>query len=403
MSIVYLIPVILAVVWSIEYDRQEDFDRYKSHRFWLLYLILSLITGFSYALGGDKQTYLTEFSDYSSCISDIVTEIELGFRLRGQMPGWVIVNCVAKAVFNSFYAVQLIEAFFINFAVFFTIKRYTQRVFFAVILYCFTVTYFYFNLEVMREAFSIGFFLFATDAYFRKKYAATVVLFCIAFLFHVSACVALLFPFMGFRITLKRFPFVLLASLLFYLFSNFVFNAFVSALFGQEIAIFGRLLLSLTYSTPPISYIIYTVIYLIAPFGIMYLALQKGVENPESVRRGEQFMTFYLCVAIAVPAILPLARFFNYPRIMLLCMTADLLYALFTEKRHFIIKILCVWVAWGFIVSRYTIINPNTGVSYMKMFFPYTSILDESYDRSDRVYWHDILISVGPKEEYTRE
>lgn len=403
MSFVYLIPVILAIVWSIEYDRQEEFDRYKSHRFWLLYIILSLITGLSYALGGDKQTYLTEFGDYSSNIFNIFTEIELGFKQRGQMPGWVIVNCIAKSVFNSFYVVQIIEAFFINFAVFYTIKRYTQRTFFAVLVYCFSLTYFVFNLEVMREAFAIGFFLLGTDTYFQKKYAITVVLFFLACLFHVSAFVALLFPFMRFRITLKRFPFVLLASLLFYVLSNFVFKVLVSALFGQESAIFSRVLLSMTYSTPPIPYIIYTIIYLVAPFWILHLALQKGADNPELIRRKEQFMTFYLCVAIVVPAILPLARFLNYPRIIFLCMTGDLLYTLFTEKRHFVTKILCILIAWGYPAFQYIAKNPYTGTSFMDLFFPYTSIMDESYDRSYRVYLHDSTINDGPGEEYSRE
>lgn len=404
MVLIYLIPLALAAIWCVKYDRQTEMDAHKSHRFWLLYIILSLITGLSYALGGDKQAYLTEFSSYPDSFEDIAEHIKLGITTRGQMPGWVLLNCLAKICFNSFYVVQLIEAFFINFAVFYTVKRYTQHVFFFSILYFLTFTYFNFNTEVMREAFSIGFFLLATETWFRKKYALTIMLGLLAVAFHVSAIVILLFPFMQFRITLKRIPWVVLAAALFWLASNALFKVIIAIFLGQTGTLVAKILGYSTFATGPIAFIMYTFTYVVAPFVIMYLGIHRGSQDPEIIRRKEQFMTFYLCVAIVVPSFLPLARFLNYPQTVFLCLTTDVLYTLFAEKRHFISKVLCTLLIWGYTISQYIVINPYTNSNYLVMYLPYTGFWDEdSFDCSERQNIHAILTSGGHKaEENTR-
>lgn len=404
MVLIYLIPLVLAAIWCVQYDRQTEMNAYKSHRFWLLCIILSLITGLSYALGGDKQAYLTEFEGYPDSFEDIAEHIRLGITTRGQMPGWVLLNCLAKIIFNSFYVVQLVEAFFINIAVFFTVRRYTQHVFFFAILYCLTFTYFNFNTEVMREAFSIGLFLLATETWFRKKYALTIFWGLLAATFHVSAIVMLLFPFMQFRITLKRIPWMVLAAALFWLASNALFKVIIAIFLGQTGTLVAKILGYSTFATSPIAFVMYTFTYIIAPFVIMYLGIHRGVQDPEIIRRKEQFMTFYLCIAIVVPSFLPLARFLNYPQTVFLCLTTDVLYLLFTEKRHFISKVLCTLLIWGYTTYQYIALNPYSNSRFLSLIIPYTGFWDEDhFDRSERQAIHAILTSGGKKSaENTR-
>lgn len=404
MVLIYLIPLLLAAIWSVKYDRQQEMDAYKSHRFWFLCILLSLITGLSYALGGDKQTYLTEFDGYPNSFADVAEHIRLGLTTRGQMPGWVLLNCLAKICFNSFYVVQLVEAFFINIAVFYTVKRYTQHVFFFAILYCLTFTYFNFNTEVMREAFSIGFFLLATETWFRKKYALTIVLGLLATTFHVSAIVILLFPFMRFRITLKRLPWVVLAAAGFWLASNALFKVIIAIFLGQTGTLVAKILGYSTFATGPIAFVMYMVTYVVAPFVIMYLSIHRGVQDEELIRRKEQFMTFYLCIAIVVPSFLPLSRFLNYPQTVFLCLTTDIVYLLFAEKRHFISKVFCTLLIWGYTTYQYIAFNPYSNTRFLSLVYPYTGFWDEgSYDRSERQNAHAVLISGGKKsDENTR-
>lgn len=405
MSLVYLIPIILTIVWSIEYDRQAEFDTYKSHRFWLLYVLLSLITGVSYALGGDKQTYLTEFSDYSPYFSDIFREMEAGIMERGQMPGWVLLNVLARAIFDSFYFVQLVEAFFINYVVFCIFKRYTQRVFFCVLLYCLSFQYFNMNTEIMREAFAIGFCLLGAEMLFRQRYGWMCLLFLLALLFHLSAIVmVVLFPFMRFDITPRRFPFVLLASLGMWLLSNLVYVVMLQTMSGPESMIFKKLLSYASFSTGIVAYFIYMVIYLVAPYVMLHLGIRSGSDDEAIVRQKKHYVACYLCIAIVVPSYLILARLFNYVIPILLCITCDLLFTLFQTKRRFVPKVLCVLLFWGYSVFQYVTYMPKINDRYLAMWFPYTTVIDEgSYDRTYREKIHDALIDGDKAEDNTRD
>lgn len=405
MSFIYLIPIILSLVWCVEYDRQEKFDDLKSHRFWFLYVILSLITGLSYALGGDKQLYLTEFERYSSDVTNIYRECELGIMERGQMPGWVLLNLFAKSFFDSFYIVQLVEAFFVNFAIFYTCKRYTQRVFFFVLMYCLSFQYFNLNTEVMREAFAVGFCLLGTEMLFRKRYLFSGVLFGLALLFHVSAiAMILLFPLVTFKVTLRRFVWFLLGSLCLWLFSNFLFNLIIEMLLGQEGKLLAKILVYSSFSTGLFAFVLYLIIYLVTPFFMMRLGIENGIQDAEIMRSKERFLTYYLCIAIVVPSFLPLSRFFNYAIPVVLCMTTDLLYTLLREKSHFFVKIACVLVFWGYTIFQYVTYVPKIDASCLTMWIPYTSILDEgSYDRTYRDHIHSILVDGEIADENKRE
>lgn len=405
MSLIYLIPIILTIVWSIKYDRQEEFDKYKSQRFWFLYFILSIIAGFSYAWGGDKQTYLTEFNYYSSNIADLFSEIEHGFLRRSQMPGWIMVNMFAKTVFDSFYVVQLLESFFINFAIFYTCRKYTQRVFFFVLLYCLSFLYFIFNIEVMREAFALGFCLFAVEMLFRKKYILTVLLFAIALLFHLSAiAMIILFPWMKFRVTMRRLPFALLAALLIWFSCSYLSSFIIDMVVGQEGFWVRKVLLYSSFSTGFIVFIIYTLIYTVAPFFIMHYGIQNGIHDDDIIRRKEYFMAFFICLSLVVPSFLPLARFLNYAMPVLLCLTTDMLYTLLREKKHLIIKISCLFLFWGYSMYHFLAFSPKTETRYLDFWFPYTSIFEEdSYDRTYRHKTHDILTSIKTLDENKQE
>lgn len=404
MSLIYAIPIVLSIVWSLRYDGQEEFDERKSHRYWLLCVVLSLIAGLSYALGGDKQAYLTEFNDYSSDLSDVLQEIELGITDRGQMPGWVLTNVLSKALLGSFYAVQLTEAFFVNIVVFYTCKRYTQHIFLTVLLYCLTFQYFNFNTEVMREAFAIGFCLLGAEMLLRSRRVLAALLFCMAFMFHASAiAMILLFPLMRFRITTRRFPLILLAALGVWLVGNHLFTFIIDIVLGQQGAFVAKALDYGSFSTGFVAFCIFAAIYLVAPYVIMRLAIETGAQDQDTLRRKEQFLTYYLCIAIVVPTFLPLARFQNYTMPLLLCLTADLLYTLFGEKRGFLLKLPCILLFWGYTLIQYTTFVPKTGSSSLILWFPYTSIIDEdAYDRSPRQDFHTTITNGEKEDENTR-
>ena len=127
MTIVYLIFLLLAAYFSLKYDAIEEENPKKNHRFWLLCVILIFISGMSYGLGGDKFEYMEEFENYPHDLAQLPQQIGMGFLLRSQMPGWVIMNMLCKKFFDSFYAVQFVEAIFINVSVCYFVRNYTKR------------------------------------------------------------------------------------------------------------------------------------------------------------------------------------------------------------------------------------------------------------------------------------
>lgn len=102
MTIFYVIFILLAGYYSYKYDRIEEYDSHKQHRLWLLCGYLICLTGFSYGLGADKFTYMSEFENYPKNISEVGDYLWVALFTRGHMPLWVLLNLFCKVTFDSF-------------------------------------------------------------------------------------------------------------------------------------------------------------------------------------------------------------------------------------------------------------------------------------------------------------
>lgn len=100
---------------------------------------------------------------------------------------------LCKVTFDSFYAIQLIESAVVNIAVCYIVSKYTHRYFLFLLIYFFSLKYFIFNCEVMREGFAIAFMLWGMHGYLIGKKWLFFLMFLISLMFHVSACAVLLF------------------------------------------------------------------------------------------------------------------------------------------------------------------------------------------------------------------
>ena len=165
MSIFYVIFVLLTSYFSFRYDGIEEDDAHKQHRFWLMCFYLICLTGFSYGLGGDKFVYMREFEEYPDTFTEVSDYVWLQFMLKSQMPGWTLLNLISRSVFHSFYAVQLIQSAAINTAVCYVASKSTHRWFLFLLIYFFTLQYFIFNTEVMREGLALSFSLVGMHGY----------------------------------------------------------------------------------------------------------------------------------------------------------------------------------------------------------------------------------------------
>ena len=189
----YILFILMTLTLSIIYDGRED-SRGKRIWYAVTYLFLVLVMGFRNGVGGDTQSYMAAF-DYVPAIAteygDYITE---NFLLRSYMPGWSLLNILAKRWFDSFYAVQMIEALIVNTCVFYIFNKYTKKIFLCILMYAFTGYIFRFNTEVMREAIAISLISVGMYKYLNGQKIYFYLSILVGLLFHVSALTALLFP-----------------------------------------------------------------------------------------------------------------------------------------------------------------------------------------------------------------
>ena len=388
MSIFYLIFIVLAVYFSIRYDGIEEYNSHKQHRLWLMCAYMICMTGFSYGLGGDKFAYMDEFEYYSANPSDIWRLVAANYMIRGQMPLWTVLNVTCKSLFDSFYAIQLIESAAINIAVCYVVSKNTHRYFLFLLIYFFSLKYFIFNCEVMREGFAIAFMLFGMQGLKDNRYGRFVVTFIFAILFHVSAAIALLFPFVKFKLSWKMLLYSAVIALVLWSVSDLI----MGKVFGLSFAVKGAFAQkAMAYSLKTSSFfgfIVHVFTYLVFPFIAMYYIAR--IETSEKERAWKEKLVSYMVVlAVIAVSSSPLARFYNYVQVFYMIMLADFVYVLFRTSEHLILRLATCVCTFVLMFMPYFAHYETTNTRHYEFFYPYTCILSEDESVYFRVAAHN--------------
>lgn len=188
---IYLTIAIIIFSCIVFYDLSGN-RRNKDNWIFFITLILILLSGFSYRLGGDGIHY-TEDYKYWGPLSDIGNNFSRG-SMR-YLPGWIVLSTLCKTVSNSYWFFKLVHAVIVNVAYIKTIKNNFQFVFTGVFLY-FILIYFNQNFQVLRESLAIAMFLFALPSFNKNKWISYYFFALLAFSFHDGALIIFVFPFL---------------------------------------------------------------------------------------------------------------------------------------------------------------------------------------------------------------
>lgn len=402
MSIFYLIFILLTVYFSYRYDNIEGYNSHKQHRLWLICGYMICLTGFSYGLGGDKFIYMEEFEQYPSDISEVGDYIWMQFMLRGQMPFWILVNLFGKIVFNSFYFVQLVESATINIAVCYIVSKYTHRYFLFLLIYFFTLQYFIFNTEVMREGFAMSFALIGMHNWMNGKKWLYFLMFSLALMFHVSAVTMLLFPLVRLRISWKTLAIAFFIAFGMWLFSDLILGKLMVSVLGGMGALVQKVLFYSIQASTIFGFLRSALTYLIFPFVIMYTSMT--LESSEELRRcKEKMISFMLLLAILACSLAGFTRLYNYVQVFYLVMLADFLYSLLRFKNHLIIRMGALAGTLFLLALRYMTPYQTTNTRYYDYFYPYTCILHEDKSVFIREIAHQEAVAAEEKDNNVRE
>lgn len=376
MSIFYLIFTILAAYFSFRYDGIEEYNSHKQHRLWFMCGYLICLSGFSYGLGGDKFAYMQYYEEYPDSLSEAGEFIWLEFMAKGHMPLWTLVNIFAKSVFGSFYAVQIIESVAINVAVCFIVSKYTHRFFLFLLVYFFTLQYFIFNTEVMREGVAQAFALIGMYGWMNGKKWLYIITLVIAVLFHPSALTILIFPLMRFKVSLSTIIYGLITAFLIWFLSDLLLGKVILSVAGGLGAMVQKVLFYSIKASNIFGFTRSVFTYLIFPLIIMYTAVQYE-ENDELKKQKEQMMAFALALGIIVCSFTGFIRLYNSVRIFYLIMMTDFIYSMFKQRKHLIIRLSTLAGTIFLIGLQYMTPYKTTNTRFYDYFFPYTCILNE--------------------------
>ena len=371
--------------FSFRYDRIEEYDSHKQHRLWLMCTYMILLTGFSYGLGGDKFTYMREFEGYPVTFNDAKDYIWFSFMLKAQMPLWTVVNLIGKVIFNSFYAVQLIESAAINIAICFLVSRYTHRYFIFLLIFFFSLQYFVFNTELMREGFAMSFALIAMYSWMIGKRWIFFVLTPIALLFHISAVVILIFPFIHFKVSPMSLLYATGISFTVWFLSDIILGKVMVSVLGGIGNLVHKILFYSIQASTIFGFIRSAFTYIILPFIIAYTSIYYET-SIERKQHKEKMLSYLIVLGVLASAFAGFVRIYNYAIIFYLIMFADFIYLLFKVKKHLILRVGTLICTLFLIFLTYIIHYQSTNTYYYDFFFPYTCILNET----DEVYIREI-------------
>ena len=387
----YILFILLTFCLSLRFDGQAEYTRTKKVWYIIVGVYLVLLAGFRNGVGGDTQLYMQDFEYVPSTWGELNEFISDELTESGYMPGWSILVFLCKRWFDSFYAVQLAQALIVNIGILYLFRQYTTHIFLCTLLYGVSYVFFLFNMEVMREAIAVVLCGIGMHSYLRGEKWKFYLLVGISILFHISALVALLFPFVRLKqINIKTMIMAFFAALLLFLFSDVIVNYLPSLLGSSVNRIVEKIFLYSDVTLNLFGFLENAIRYLVINAGIVFFAQWSIGEDEQRQKDYIKYMSFYLIITVLICGFIGFSRFRNYTLIFFLIMLTEFIYHYKSQLYTNAIIKLIVLAGFVFYTSRYymTYYPGSHGYKY-EFYYPYTSILDENVDTSKREDMHE--------------
>lgn len=349
----------------------KDIDNVKGLLIWILLLTLILLASLrDITIGGDTANYLRDYNR----TPELDTLTKSYFKSSRFQPGWIYLVSFVKTFFNDFNALLFIQALFVNTVIFRFFKKHTKFPLLCILLY-FVSYYIEFNTEILRESIAVCICLLAYNQYLKKKYIPSILLWVLAFYFHISAVIALLFPFIG-KIKYSKKAIVVLLCLGAVILLVFPFVSQYSTaieLFLQSISpsMSDRFI---EYNNTEINnklninyYIALFAFKLILPVGILCYLKEKS-------NKYFGFVAVYIIFQILTAFTYGFYRFANYEAVFYIIMYADLIFTVCHKQRPIYRPLIYLFltVITTYVLASYQLVKETDGHSYRyERYIPY--------------------------------
>lgn len=366
---IYFVVLFLLLLGVLFFDPKSK--KGGSPYFWFCYLVLVLMFGLRYRVGGDTLNYIVKYK-YIAPLSDLTL---LDFLVLQMEPGFAALMAFFKQFTDDFYCVQLAESTFVNFIWFWIIDKNVSRRFLAISLY-YVMFSFYFNTEIMREAIAVSLFVIAYRELLKNRIIRYYMILVIGITFHYSCFFMLLIPIMRRYITNEKRMWIVCVIL-------FMLTLSVAPLLQY----LGGYLLAKVERNASYSFSIYGMIgsfvkTILFPWIVGKLYLKYVDPSPKSEQR--RLILIYITIgSLALGNFSILMRLTNYLQplflVLLVLVLERVVFGKF--KQPFIAAVLCgfIWICY---LNAYFKDESQTtpGARYYCIWHPYYSIFNEQED-----------------------
>lgn len=376
---IYIFIVFILLIFVYCYDVLK-FQSGKIFCLALSFIILTILVGVRYRLGGDALSYESIY-DFMPSIRDIREDGLYPFDyLVIYQPLWILLNACSVSISRDFLAFQLIHSVIINTLLFVYILKNSKKQFTVLFFLFVTHYYFYFVIEIEREVLAIGIFLLNINNLQKKKWISYYLLCVLSFMFHLSAIILFFIPlFKKINLTFKQVVIVLLLLTPFIFFKQSLISLLKPFFFLE----FLQDKLD-TYSEFGFSVAGIILNYLLRVIFLMPLLFYNNIYKKYS---DYQWM-FHLMAILSVLSLslVGIERFLNYFIIPYIVIFIDFIYYnKFEDHKKYIsiIVIVCTLVNLLSGIPRRLLSTNKKGTPYFYLFYPYTSIFDKKiiYER----------------------
>lgn len=187
---IYLLLLFILLFFIYHFDYKDN-KKYKFFCFYILMFSMILLAGLRYRIGVDTIRYEAYYKDFSDIFNLSYSEI---FENENRAdPLYVLLSSLAKTISDEFWVLQLLQASLVNIVFFRFVRRNTNNIFTAILLF-YLILYSNYMCEVMREACAVSMFLLAWEHFKKEKWIKYYILCAMAFLFHTSSIVLFFLP-----------------------------------------------------------------------------------------------------------------------------------------------------------------------------------------------------------------
>lgn len=388
----YIVVFSFFIVQAILFDYLK-LKTMKSFNYYFSMVILILVAGLRWKVGGDTLTYHSKYTELPDIFNFTFESVTLGWE-----PGFLLLAAICKSVTEEFWFFQLVHAAIVNVLLFRFFKKHTPLVFTAIIIYS-IFYFFYFNMEIMREILAICIFItFMYPALQSGNYKKYYILNFIVLFFHLSSIILFVFPLLSKskldRTGISRLV-VLVAGLIivFSVFPN-VINIFA---FSEKIVDKYE-----TYARYSLS--IFGMIYNFIVFGVFpYLLINFNQKYYKELQFKELVFPFFFVIAVYL-SYSGAGRFINYFGPFMMVFFVNTIYLLAFHKKFSQVKVfaICVLLVGPllFKISYYrtSLDHIVNGANKYSMYAPYSSI----FNKNDYYEYREVLYRQSMRESSER-